>query len=87
MSRQWSTYNEIAEVAAAALRVMVLDDEKSGLDKAEPYVRTRIEDAVRVLEECADRLDTLESFFLKVGDLGSRVVDDLCDLEPEEAGR
>jgi hypothetical protein len=85
MSRRWSTYTEIAEVAAAALRVMLLDNEKSGLDRAEPYVRTRVEDAVRVLEECADRLHALESFYLKVGDLGSEVLDTLCDLEPEGA--
>ena len=87
MSRQWSAYTEIAEVAAAALRVMVLDDERSGLDRAEPYVRVRIEDTVRVLDECAARLDALESFFLKVGDLGSEVLDTLCDLEPEEAAK
>lgn len=83
MSKTWSTYTEIAEVAAAALRVMVLDDEKSGLDRAEPYVRIRIEDAVKVLDECAARLDTLEQFFLGVGDMGSQVLDVLCDLEAE----
>lgn len=87
MSRNWSMYTEIAEVSAAALRVMVLDDEKSGIDRAEPYVRMRIEDAAHVLDECAARLEALESFFLKVGDLGSEVLDTLCDLDPEEAGK
>lgn len=84
MSGRWSTYSEIAEIAAAALRVMVLENEKSGLDRAEPYVRVRIEDAVRVLDECAARLDALETFFIKVGEIGSGAYETLCELEPEE---
>lgn len=84
MSGRWSTYSEIAEIAAAALRVMVLENEKSGLDMAEPYVRVRIEDTVRVLDECAARLDALETFFIKVGEIGSGAYETLCELEPEE---
>lgn len=84
MSGRWSTYSEIAEIAAAALRVMVLENEKSGLDRAEPYVRVRIEDTVRVLDECAARLDALETFFIKVGEIGSGAYETLCELEPEE---
>lgn len=79
MNAQWSTFSEIAEVSAAAMRVLVLENADSGVDLAAPFVRTRIEDAVRVLEECAVRLAALEDFFLRVGEAGSTTFDSLAE--------
>lgn len=59
---QYKTFAYLPEVSAACLRVMVLDDEKSGIDKLEPWVRFRIEDAARTLDQCAERMAALERY-------------------------
>ncbi len=53
----------LAEVGAAALRVTILDaPDRSGIDRAEPYVRRRCAECADVLDFCADRLRALEDF-------------------------
>lgn len=87
MSESWTTFSEIAEVAAAALRVLVLENPDSGIGRAEPFVLARIEDAAATLDECAERLAALEQFFIATGDAGSKVYETLvqCSSTEEES--
>jgi hypothetical protein len=80
----WETLSEIAEVSAAALRVMVLNDPNSGIDKAEPHVRFRVEEAAKILDECAARLEALEGFFIEVGELGSKTIESMRSAFAEQ---
>ena len=51
-----------AEISAATIRVLVLDNDKSGIDRAEPWVRMRCKEASRMLDFCAERINALEHF-------------------------
>lgn len=56
----------LAEVSAATLRVLVLDNAKSDIDLAKPWVRMRCEEAAKMLDFCAGRIDALERFVDKL---------------------
>lgn len=84
MSESWSTFSEIAEVTAAALRVFVLENPESGIDAAQPYVRMRVEEAAETLSECAERLAALEDFFIAVGESGSKLYETLAQCSSTE---
>lgn len=59
---KFNTYAHLPEIQAACLRVLVLDDSKSGIDKLEPWVRFRIEDAAKTLDECHELIAALETY-------------------------
>ena len=56
----------LAELSAAAMRVFVLNKPESDLDKAQSYVRMRCEEAARMLDFCADRINALETFVTEI---------------------
>lgn len=56
----------LAEIAAAAMRVFVLEKPESGLDRAKPYVRMRCEDCEIMLDFCSSRINALEKFVNKL---------------------
>lgn len=74
----YNTFSHLPEVAAAALRVMVLDDEKSGIDSLESWVRFRIEDAARTLDDCARRMEALERYVELVVGAEKEAFAELC---------
>lgn len=52
----------LAEISAAAMRVFVLDNSKSNIDRAESWVRMRCEESAEMLDFCANRIKALEQF-------------------------
>jgi hypothetical protein len=58
----YETFSHLPEISAGLLRVLVLDHEKSGIDSLEPWVRFRIEDAAKCLQECQERIEALEKY-------------------------
>lgn len=52
----------LAEISAAAMRVLVLDNTKSDIDRAQPWVRMRCEESAKMLDFCASRINALENF-------------------------
>lgn len=52
---QW----QLAEVCAACLRVMILNDPESGIDTLRPYIRQRIAEAADILDDCAARMQSV----------------------------
>jgi hypothetical protein len=56
----------LAEIAAAMMRVLVLEKPESGLDRAEAYVRLRCKDCEMMLDFCASRINALEQFVTKL---------------------
>lgn len=59
---QYDTFSHLPEISAAALRVMVLEDPKSGIDTLPVYVRFRVQEAADLLDECAQRIEALERY-------------------------
>jgi len=59
---KYETFAHLPEISAAALRVMVLDDPKSGIDTLPEYVRFRVQEAADLLDECAERIEALERY-------------------------
>lgn len=76
---EYRTLAYLPELSAACLRVMVLDDEKSGIDKLEPWVRFRIEDAARTLDDCARRMAALERYVELVIGAEKEAFAELCE--------
>ena len=58
----YETFSHLPEISAGLLRVIVLDHEKSGIDSLEPWVRFRIEDAAKCLDECHEMIESLEKY-------------------------
>lgn len=59
----------LAEIAAACLRVMILNDPQSGIDTLKPYVRQRIAEAADILDDCSARMTSVcDALFLKAPD-------------------
>lgn len=52
----------LAEISAAAMRVLVLDDDKSDIDRAKSWVRMRCQESAKMLDFCASRIVALETF-------------------------
>ena len=77
--KEYKTLAYLPEVSAACLRVMVLDDEKSGIDKLEPWVRFRIEEAARTLDDCAKRMAALERYVELVIGAEKEAFAELCE--------
>ena len=82
---EYKTLAYLPEISAACLRVMVLDDEKSGIDKLETWVRFRIEDAARTLDDCAKRLSALERYVELVIGAEKEAFSQLCEETAEVA--
>lgn len=55
-NQHYGKFAHLPEISGACLRVMVLDDPKSGIDTLKPYVRFRVQEAADLLDECAKRL-------------------------------
>lgn len=59
----------LADIAAACLRVMILNDPQSGIDTLQPYVRQRIAEAADILDDCYARMTAAcDALFLEVHD-------------------
>jgi hypothetical protein len=56
----------LAEISAGAMRVFVLDDSKSNIDLAKPWVRSRCRESAQMLDFCASRINALEQFVDKL---------------------
>ena len=82
-AREYKTFSHLPEVAAALLRVMVLDDEKSRIDTLEPWVRFRIEDAAKTLDECCRRFEALERYVDLVIGAEKEAFKELCEATAE----
>jgi hypothetical protein len=52
----------LAELSAGTIRVFVLDDSKSNINCAKPWVQMRCKEAAKLLDFCAGRIDALERF-------------------------
>lgn len=77
---KYETLSYLPEVSAASLRVMVLDSpEKSGIDTLPAWVRFQIEEAARVLDECAEQLEALERYVELVTSAEHEAFAELCD--------
>lgn len=59
---KYDTFSHLPEISAAALRVMVLNDPKSGIDTLPKYVRLRVQEAADLLDKCAERIEALEQY-------------------------
>jgi hypothetical protein len=75
----YETLNELAEISAAALRVMVLENKDSGIDTLKPFVRFRIEEAAKTLDECAERLAALEKYVELIQAADREAFSELCE--------
>jgi len=89
MSEEQQKYDTLSwepEVTAGLLRVLVLDDEKSGIDKLEPWVRFRITEAADVLDRCAKHLEALERYVELIHEADREAFKDLCEstMTPSE---
>ena len=80
----YKTLNELAEISAAALRVFVLDNDKSGVDTLEPFVRIRVEEAAEMLDECVTRLAALERYVQLIHDADRDAFAELCESVQDE---
>ena len=83
-ARVYKTLNELAEVSAACLRVMILDDSSSGIDTLHPYVRFRIEEAAELLSECSERLAALEKYVELIQAADREAFSELCESVRED---
>jgi hypothetical protein len=83
-ARVYKTLNELAEVSAACLRVMILDDSSSGIDTLQPYVRFRIEEAAETLSECSERLAALEKYVELIHAADREAFSELCESMRED---
>lgn len=81
--RQYETLSWFPETEAAALR-LVLDNDKSGIDTLPAWVRFRVEEAVKTLDECADRLEALERYVELVTAAESEAFGELCKATAAE---
>jgi hypothetical protein len=82
MSEEQQKYDTLSwepEVVAAALRVLILDDEKSGIDKLEPWVRFRIAEAADVLDRCVKNLEALERYVELIQEADREAFKELCE--------
>lgn len=59
---RYETYGHLPEIQAACLRVIVLENKDSGIDTLPAWVRFRIEDAAKTLDECCERIEALEEY-------------------------
>lgn len=89
MSEEQQKYDTLSwepEVTAGLLRVFVLDDEKSGINKLEPWVRFRIDEAADVLDRCAKHLEALERYVELIHEADREAFKDLCEstMAPNE---
>lgn len=84
-SGKYDTFAHLPEISAAALRVMVLEDKKSGIDTLPGYVRIRVQEAADLLDECAERIAALEKYVALVqqaaGDAFSELSEKFADTE------
>lgn len=80
---EYKTLAHLPEISAACLRVLVLDNEKSGIDTLGPWVRFRIEDAAKTLDECAERLAALERYVELVIGAEEDAFSQLCEETAE----
>jgi hypothetical protein len=80
----YKTLNEMAEVSAACLRVMILNDKDSGIDTLQPYVRFRIEEAAEMLSECSERLAALEKYVELIHAADREAFSELCESVRDE---
>jgi hypothetical protein len=80
----YKTLNEMAEVSAACLRVMILNDKDSGIDTLQPYVRLRIEEAAEILSECSERLSALEKYVELIQAADREAFSELCESVRDE---
>ena len=75
----YDTFAHLPEISGACLRVMVLDDPKSGIDTLQPYVRFRVQEAADTLDECAKRLAALEKYVELVQAAAGKAFADLAE--------
>ena len=59
-------FANFASLAAGAIRVFVLDNSKSDVDSAQPWVRMRCKEAAQILDFCSSRINALEEFVTKL---------------------
>jgi hypothetical protein len=78
-SPKYDTFAHLPEISGACLRVMVLDDSKSGIDTLHPYVRFRVQEAADMLDECAKRLAALEKYVELVQAAADKAFADLAE--------
>jgi len=76
---KYDTFAHLPEISGACLRVMVLDDPKSGIDTLQPYVRCRVQEAADLLDECAKRLAALERYVELVQAAAGKAFADLAE--------
>ena len=76
---KYDTFAHLPEISGACLRVMVLDDPKSGIDTLQPYVRFRVQEAADTLDECAKRLAALEKYVELVQAAAGKAFADLAE--------
>jgi hypothetical protein len=77
--QHYETFAHLPEISGACLRVMVLDDPKSGIDTLQPYVRFRVQEAADLLDECAKRLAALEKYVELVQSAAGKAFADLVE--------
>lgn len=75
---RYKTYAHLPEIQAACLRVMVLDDAESGIDTLPDWVRFRITDAAKSLDECHERIAALERYVSLVQSASSKAFSKLA---------
>ena len=76
---KYDTFSHLPEISAAALRVMVLNDQKSGIDTLPAYVRFRVQEAADLLDECAERIAALEKYVALVQGAAGEAFSELCE--------
>lgn len=81
----YERYSHLPDIQAACLRVMVLEESKSGIDSLPKWVRFRIEDAVRTLDECCERIEALEAYVEAVQEADRKAFSELAKKYPAEA--
>ena len=84
--QHYDTFAHLPEISGACLRVMVLDDPKSGIDTLQPYVRFRVQEAADLLDKCAKRLAALEKYVELVQEAAGHAFADLVE-EFADAGK
>jgi len=83
------TYETVSwepETAAGCLRVFLLENQESGIDTLEPWVRFRIQEAAEILDRCAERLKALEQYVELIQEADRKAFAWLCisTANPEE---
>jgi hypothetical protein len=77
--QEYDTLSYLPEIAAGLLRVTILENpERSGIDTLPAWVRFRIEEAARTLEECAVNLEALERYVELVTAAEHEAFGELC---------